>query len=119
MLVPTLPALDLDESVAYYGSLGFEVVSRYPEHAYVILTRGEEELHLYLCDDPDIPENTSLYWRVADAEAFHAALVEARVAPPAPPPELKPWGQVEFALVDPSGCLIRVGSPAKRSPHAH
>ncbi|MEO6317523.1 MAG: hypothetical protein ABIP36_01955 [Acidimicrobiales bacterium] len=26
--------------------------------------------------------------------------------------EVKPWGQQEFAIIDPAGTLVRVGSPA-------
>lgn len=116
MLVPTLPALDLEESIGFYQKLGFAVEARYPEHAYVILARqtdgAEEELHLWLADDPDIPENTSVYWRVPDARAAFSAFVLAGAAHAGSKPEMKPWGQWEFALTDPAGCLIRVGSPA-------
>lgn len=116
MLVPTLPALDLAESIRFYEKLGFAVSAHYPEHAYVILERegaaGAEELHLWLTDDPDIPENTSIYWRVPDARAAFDAFVAKGAAHAGSKPEKKPWGQWEFALTDPAGCLIRVGSPA-------
>lgn len=116
MLVPTLPALELNESIGFYEKLGFAVSARYPEHAYVILVRpsaqGEDELHLWLADDPDIPENTSIYWRVPDARAAFEAFVANGAAHAGSKPEKKPWGQWEFALTDPAGCLIRVGSPA-------
>lgn len=110
-LIATLPALDLDESLAFYTALGFSLASRYDAQGYAILRAGALELHLWLADDPDIPENTSIYWRVDDIDAVHAELKQRQLAPPKGPQATK-WGTREINLADPAGCLLRIGSPA-------
>jgi len=57
--VPILPARDMDEAVAFYGRLGFRLVGRHPD--YALLKRESAELHLWLCDDRHLAENTACY----------------------------------------------------------
>jgi uncharacterized glyoxalase superfamily protein PhnB len=33
------------------------------------------------------------------------------------PPEDKPWGMREFAVVDPDGSLLRIGTPVALTKH--
>ena len=49
--VPILPVRDLDDDLALYTRLGFAELARYP--GYVLLTRGECELHLAEFADHD------------------------------------------------------------------
>ena len=118
--VPILPSRDLRESLAFYERLGFESRGAPPERwGYLIVGRGGVELHFY--DAPDVDPLTtaaSCYVRVADAAALHEEWQRIGV-PPDPasgsrlmPPEDTDYGMREFALVDPSGNLLRVGSPA-------
>ncbi|MBL8574161.1 MAG: VOC family protein [Hyphomicrobiaceae bacterium] len=109
-IIATLPALDLDESLDFYQALGFAVASTYPAQGYAILKAGALELHLWLTDDPDIPENTSIYWRVDDVDAVHAELKQKELAPPKGP-QATAWGTREINVIDPAGCLIRIGAP--------
>jgi catechol 2,3-dioxygenase-like lactoylglutathione lyase family enzyme len=103
---PILPARDLDEAVAFYGRLGFRATGRYRD--YALLRRDSAELHLWLCADRHIAENTACYLRVDDLAALHRELAAAgldRVTAPHP----KPWGMREFEVWDPSGNLLRFG----------
>jgi catechol 2,3-dioxygenase-like lactoylglutathione lyase family enzyme len=117
--IPTLPAHDLDATAAFYGRLGFGVESRFGDE-YLILLRDGLELHFFGC--PGIDPATTIagcYLRVHDADALHAAFAAAGVprgSRGAPrlqgPPEDTDYGLREFALVDPDGNLLRIGSPA-------
>jgi hypothetical protein len=91
-LAPILPARDLDEAEAFYSKLGFGVLARQGDE-YGILAREGWELHLWLCGDTHVAQNTSCYVRVRDAAAlfreFSRAGIERLTAP-----EMKPWGMV-------------------------
>jgi predicted enzyme related to lactoylglutathione lyase len=50
-----------------------------------------------------------LYVTVDDIDALHAVWA-SRGAPILTPPETKPWGMREFAMVDPDGTLLRFGA---------
>jgi len=116
--VPILPSRDLDETLAFYEQLGFESRGA-PPHVwdYLIVGRGGLELHFWAQPDVDpLTTDSSCYLRVEDADALHAEW--AAVVEPDPPtgsrllpPDDTDYGMREFALVDRSGNLIRVGSP--------
>ena len=117
--VPILPSRDLDESLAFYSRLGFE--NRGAPHDrwdYLIIGRGGIELQFYL--DPDVDPlltAANCYLRVHDADALYAEWSLIGVpSDPATGSRLQPpvdteYGLRELALVDPSGNLLRAGSP--------
>jgi len=116
--VPILPSRDLDETLAFYERLGFE--SRGAPHAqydYLIIGRGTAALHFYLDRDVDpLTTAASCYVYVNDADALFSDW-DAVGDPTDPtngcslmPPTATDYGMREFALVDSSGNLLRVGS---------
>ncbi|HZR96244.1 MAG TPA: VOC family protein [Gaiellaceae bacterium] len=117
--VPILPARDLRETLAFYERLGFENRGADPEvWDYLIIGRGGAELHFFPKPDVDpLTTDFSCYIRVPDAGALHReweavgvpadAATGSRLMPPCD----ADYGMREFALVDPSGNLVRVGSP--------
>jgi len=118
--VPILPSRDLSETLAFYEALGFENRGAPPdEWDYLILGRGE--LWLHFLSDPQVdPLSTagSCYLYVEDADRLHEAwrsMVEpdsatgSRIVAPVD----TDYGMREFAVVDRSGNLIRVGSQAR------
>jgi catechol 2,3-dioxygenase-like lactoylglutathione lyase family enzyme len=113
---PILPSRDLDATEAFYGPLGFSSVARYtPPDAYLILRRGGIEMHFVLLPDLDPTASyAGAYIRVQHVDPLYEEF--ARVVhwtPPQPrlhPPEDKPWGMREFAMVDPDGTLLRFGA---------
>jgi catechol 2,3-dioxygenase-like lactoylglutathione lyase family enzyme len=119
--VPILPGKDLRETLAFYERLGFENRGAPPERwDYLIIGRGGIELQFY--GDPEVDPLTTdamCYIRVDDADAVHAeweAIGIPRVEATGSrlePPSLTFYGMREFALVDPSGNLLRVGSTPK------
>ena len=117
-VAPILPARDLAATLAFYGRLGFEVLGdRWEEYRYLIVRRGSLELHFW--EHPAVDPLTtdfSCYLFVRDADAVHAEWKRIGVpTDPATGSRLMPpvdtaYGLREFALVDPNGNLLRVGS---------
>ncbi len=103
----------------FYAALGFAVAARWRgAEGYLILTRGPLELHAYAEETLWPPDNhVACYLRVADADTIHddwaRAGLPARGIPRLTPIEDKWFGMREFALVDPDGNLLRVGTPRK------
>ena len=118
--VPTMPSRNLRETLQFYERLGFELRGAPPEtYGYLILGRGPMiELHFWESPEVDpLTTDHSCYVRVADADELYAEW-EAVGVPSDPeagsrlmPPGDTDYGMREFALVDKSGNLVRIGSP--------
>jgi catechol 2,3-dioxygenase-like lactoylglutathione lyase family enzyme len=121
--VPILPSRNLRETLWFYERLGFENRGAPPEQwNYLILGRDGIELHFYAAPETDpLATAAQCYVRVADAQALHDEWKRAGVpTDPATGSRLMPpvdteYGLREFALVDPSGNLVRVGSRLRSS----
>lgn len=110
--IPILPARDIEETIAFYGTLGFATVRLYQGFGapYLILRRDEVELHFFHALRTDAGHNhASCYLRLLDAQAVYDEWAPAGVAGLQPIADA-PWGMREFAVVDPSGNLIRIGT---------
>jgi catechol 2,3-dioxygenase-like lactoylglutathione lyase family enzyme len=116
--VPILPSRDLRETLAFYERLGFENRGAAPETwNYLIVGRGGLHLHFYEDRGVDpLTTSAGCYLYVEDADALYSEwndVVEpdpptgSRVVPPCD----TEFGMREFAVVDRSGNLLRVGSP--------
>src|SRR3954447_18425256 len=116
--VPILPSRDLHTTLAFYERLGFELQGAPIERfRYLIVARGTVMLHFFDAPDVDPLSTASMaYVYVRDADALHDEW--ARIGVPTDPETgsrlMPPWdteyGLREFALVDPSGNLLRLGS---------
>jgi catechol 2,3-dioxygenase-like lactoylglutathione lyase family enzyme len=114
-VAPILPSSDFEATTAFYEPLGFERVGLWPGE-YLILGCGEVGLHFFHAPDVDPwATDAGCYLYTEDADALHAAL--ARVGLPAAgiprlqgPPTATDYGLREFAVVDPDGTLLRIGS---------
>jgi len=116
--VPLLPSRDLHETLDFYVRLGFELRgSPIEKYRYLIIGRGTIELHFW--DAPNVDPLTTdagCYVRVKDADALFRDWQQAGVPTDAAtgsrlvPPKDTDYGMREFALVDRSGNLLRVGS---------
>ena len=116
--VPILLSRDLRETLGFFERLGFENRGAPPEEwGYLILGRGTAELHF--TEDPTVdPLRTSsmCYLYVDDAQRVFEEWEKAVVPDPATgsrivAPVSTDYGMREFAVVDRSGNLVRVGSP--------
>ena len=115
-----MPANDLDATLAFYERLGFKNAGSAPaEWNYLIVRRGNVQLHFY--GDPQVDPlatSSSCYVYTKDADALYDEWDAIGIATDPKtgsrlqgPPVGTDYGMREFALVDPSGNLIRVGSP--------
>jgi catechol 2,3-dioxygenase-like lactoylglutathione lyase family enzyme len=118
--VPILPSRELDETLSFYQRLGFELRGAPIERfRYLIVGRGSVELHFWEAPEVDpLTTDFSCYVHVRDADALYSEW-EGIGLPSDPktgsrlmPPWDTDYGLREFALVDPSGNLVRIGSPA-------
>lgn len=113
--IPVLPCRNLDETVAFYGRLGFELVFEQEEpDPYAILGWGEVEIHVF--GRAELEPGTTLagcYLRVDDADVIYRSW-RALDLPATGLPRIseiadRPWGMREFEILDPDGNRVRVG----------
>lgn len=106
--IPTLAALQLEESIAFYQLMGFPVKSRNEE--YAILHRDGVQIHLFACHGS--VENAACYVHTGDVQGLHDEFAAAGVDRLGDV-EDKPWQMTEFEVVDPSGNVVRFGQLTK------
>jgi hypothetical protein len=119
--VPILPSRDLGETFAFLERLGFvNAGAHWSEWNYLIVTRGRIELHFFAHPEIDpLTTDAMCYLRVPDADAVYEEWnsVGIETDPSTGSRLLAPvttdYGMREFALVDKSGNLYRVGSPPR------
>ncbi len=116
--MPILLSRDLAETLAFYERLGFENRGAPPEDwQYLIVGRGGVELHFVedLAVDP-LATSAMCYLYADDAQQLFDEWRDTVEPDPATGSRLEAptdtdSGMREFALVDRSGNLVRVGSP--------
>lgn len=115
--VPILLSHDLFQTLAFLERLGFENRGAAGDvWQYLIVGRGDIELHFV--EDPSVdPLHTAAmaYLYVDDAQALYEAWAPLVTPDPATgsrivEPVDTDYGMREFAVVDPSGNLLRIGS---------
>lgn len=116
--VPILPSRDLAETLEFYEALGFENRGAPPEEwQYLIIGRGDVWLHFTFTPDVDpLATAASCYVYVNDVDSLHEAwshvvVPNAATGSRVVAPVTTDYGMREFAVVDPSGNLLRIGSP--------
>ncbi len=119
--IPILPARNLREVRQFYERLGFTAAGWWPHEfgGYAILVRGDLEMHFFSHPEPPPTGNDAgCYWRVTDPDGLYAEVKQTDLSEwrtsQVMPIEDKPWGTREFAIVDPSGNLVRIGAPRGR-----
>jgi catechol 2,3-dioxygenase-like lactoylglutathione lyase family enzyme len=110
---PVLPSREADATVRFYEALGFALRLRTADPYLILLGHGIE-LHFFGFPGLDPASSyAGAFVRHPDPDALHARFAAANLPtvgiPRLTPPEDKPWGLREFALVDLDGSLIRVG----------
>lgn len=109
-IIPKLPMRDKAATRAYYvGRLGFAAIGEYDD--YLIVERDGQELHFFTHKDLDPKANYGqVYLRTIAIDEIHRSLVDRGVAiHPSGGLHTKPWGQKEFALLDPDHNLLTFG----------
>lgn len=109
---PKLPMRDVKVTRHYYCQiLGFEVMGTAPDGSYLMVQKNQIELHFFRHLSLNPSENDGqVYIRVEDIDAYYQSLIERKIAiHPSGKLEQKPWGQREFALLDPDHNLLTFG----------
>jgi len=107
---PKLPMRDKAITKAYYvEQLQFRELSDYGD--YLILQKDQIEIHFFSFPGLNPLENDGqVYIRVNDIENLYQSLRMRKVAiHPNGSLDTKPWGQKEFALLDPDHNLLTFG----------
>ena len=104
--VPALASLDIQRSVDFFCSvLGFEQIHA-AQGEYGIVCRGPVEIHFWACAEPHVAANTSCRVQVAGIEALYSACQAAGVVHPCASLGERPWGTIEFGVLDPDNNLV-------------
>lgn len=109
-VIPKLPMRDQFLTKEFYITrLGFELIGDYGN--YLLLKKEGIEIHFFEFKDLIPNENYGqVYIRLIDIDEFYKKLLEKNIPiHPNSPLELKPWGQKEFALLDPDKNLLTFG----------
>ena len=107
---PKLPMRDKNITKAYYlQQLGFKEINDYGD--YLILAKDQIEIHFFLFKELNPKDNYGqVYIRTNDIENFYQSLlINKTTIHPNGALENKPWGQKEFALLDPDNNLLSFG----------
>jgi hypothetical protein len=107
---PKLPMRDKSRTKDYFlNNLGFEERGDYGD--YLIVGKDKIEIHFFLFKELDPKKNYGqVYIRTNDIEKLHQELLNNKVEiHPNGPLAIRPWGQKEFALLDPDNNLLTFG----------
>lgn len=107
---PKLPMRNKAITKKYYiEQLGFSELNDYGD--YLLLNKDNIEIHFFEFKELDPKKNYGqVYIRTNDIENFYQTLLDCKVnIHPNAPLQLKPWGQKEFAILDPDNNLLTFG----------
>jgi len=95
----------------YIDQLGFEELGTIDYDGYLMLAKDNIEIHFFEFKTLDPKENYGqVYIRVDEIDSFYQTLLDNKTAiHPNGKLEIKPWGQKEFALLDPDSNLLTFG----------
>ena len=101
----TLHVADLDRSLEFYSKIpGARVVDHRPG-VFAMVQIGKARVGLLAR-----PQSLGFHLEIetADLEAMHTQLLAAGIEPKSPPTR-KPWGEVDFTVLDPDGNRVEFG----------
>ncbi|MBS1592849.1 MAG: VOC family protein [Bacteroidetes bacterium] len=109
---PKLPMRDKALTRDFYiGQLGFQEYGSADYDGYLMVEKDNVQIHFFDYKDLQPGENYGqVYIRLDDIDDFYHHLVNNKVAiHPNGHLQTKPWGQREFALLDPDSNLLTFG----------
>lgn len=109
---PKLPMRDKEKTKSYYiDGLGFINIGAQDYPDYLMVEKGQIQIHFFLFKDLDPKENYGqVYIRTNDIVSLYKSLLDRNI-PIHPNGKLqeKSWGQKEFSLSDPDNNLLTFG----------
>lgn len=109
---PKLPMRDKNITLKFYlENLGFERADVHDYDGYLMLKKDQIELHFFEYRDINVDENDGqVYIRTDSIKDIYASLLDNHIAiHPNGALQTKPWGQLEFSILDPDNNLITFG----------
>ena len=108
---PKLPMIDQTKTKEYYLRLGFHQVSEVDFEGYLMMGKDEIELHFFEFKNLNAAENYGqVYLRTNAIEELYQNFIKSGIEiHPNGHLEAKPWGQKEFAMLDPDNNLLTFG----------
>jgi len=120
-LMPSLTVNDLDESLKFFKTLGFEIEDRWEEKGKLLgATLEAYDVRIGLSQDDgkkglnrEKGVGMRLYFEAETDIDQLAAQVKAAGIPLKGEPHDTEWGSRAFDVVEPSGFLLTIGTPGK------
>jgi hypothetical protein len=109
---PKLPMRDKRITYDYYkNQLGFELYGSDVFDEYLMLQKDAIQIHFFQYKELDIHQNYGqVYIRVDNIKEYYESLLINNVPiHPNGSLQVKPWGQIEFSLLDPDNNLLTFG----------
>jgi len=122
-MIPLLPCRSIDDQLAFYGALGFEVTYQQKSpNVYAAVQRGVIELHFFVMKGYEPSDSYSTcYVLVSDVDSLYADFraglktwlgrIPTRGMPRIGAIGDMSYGVRQFLLTDPGGNIIRIGQP--------
>ncbi|MEQ9438804.1 MAG: VOC family protein [Cyclobacteriaceae bacterium] len=109
---PKLPMRNKAITRDYYiNHLGFEESGDTDYDGYLMIQRDKIEIHFFEFKDLNPKENYGqVYIRTDDIDNLYQSFLDKKISiHPAGHLQMKPWGQKEFAILDPDHNLLTFG----------
>lgn len=109
---PKLPMRDKNVTKEFYtNKLGFSVFGSADYDGYLMMEKDQIQIHFFEFKALDPKENYGqVYIRTNHIKDFYQTLLDAKTTiHPNGPLETKPWGQMEFSILDPDSNLLTFG----------
>lgn len=109
---PKLPMRDKNVTSAFYTEkLGFKKFGRADHEGYLMMEKGQIQIHFFEFKALDPKENYGQVYIRTDHidDLYQSFLANKTPIHPNGPLEIKPWGQKEFAVLDPDNNLLTFG----------
>jgi catechol 2,3-dioxygenase-like lactoylglutathione lyase family enzyme len=104
-IIPVLPATNIQDTIMFYESkLGFKAVD---QGGYIVMKKGQVELHFFLSDDKKLCENSICNIKVSDIECLYIDLSALEIVNIKGALKDKPGGIKEFCVRDNNGNLLK------------
>ena len=111
-IIPKLPMRSMAATKNFYiNKLGFKNVGNVEFDGYLMVEKDNIEIHFFEFKEIDAKENYSgVYIRTDNIEDLYKSFVADKInIHPNGALASKPWGQKEFALLDPDNNLLTFG----------
>jgi hypothetical protein len=115
MLISINPKLPMRDKTAtkdfYVNKLGFQIFGSADYDDYLMVEKDNIQIHFFKFKELDPKENYGqVYIRTNDIDNLYQSLLDNKVTiHPNGMLQTKPWGQKEFALLDPDNNLLTFG----------